>query len=108
MPRGTLHAVAHRVRGYKVVSVQTDWEPALPFFLLRLTYRHPESGDERRFEFRIPVDQEPTPRVAFPFLMQQLRFVDHSGSGWEGREIEIQFSGDYPWPIYADSVRELP
>ena len=40
--------------------------------------------------------------------MQQLSFVDHSESQWEGREIEIRFRGAYPWPIYADSVRELP
>ena len=106
--RGHPHPIADRVRGYTVVAVQSEWTQDLPFILLQLTYRHPTSGDQRRLEFRIPLDQQPTPKVAFPFLIQQLSFVDHSDSQWEGREIEIQFGDDYPWPIYADSVRELP
>jgi hypothetical protein len=40
--------------------------------------------------------------------MQQLSFIDHSDSQWEGREIKIRFRSDYPLPVYADAVRELP
>ena len=63
--RGKKHPVADLVRGYSVVAVASEWEQGLPFIVLRLTYRHPSSRDERRLEFRIPVDQQPTPKDAF-------------------------------------------
>jgi hypothetical protein len=107
MSRDPRHPVFARISGYVLVGMSAEREPDVDHLALRLTYRHRSSLDTRRFEFRVPVDQSPRLDSAFPFLFKQITVVDHSGAQWEGREIGIEFRGDYPWPVYADSVREL-
>jgi hypothetical protein len=35
--RGKKHPIAHLVRGYNVVGVESEWEEDLPFIVLRLS-----------------------------------------------------------------------
>ena len=103
------HQVNDQVRGLKLVGVQVRPGPDSEHVCLRLIYECPPTDSERVFEFSVPTEQEPSPDRAMHSLLRcRFVFIDHSDSQWEGREIEIRPTSDpWPFPIFADSVREL-